>query len=113
MVEMCVGEDDGVDLGRIDGQGIPILRAVLAAALKKSAVDEHFATVDLDERLRPGDRPGSTDEREEHIPVVSPDHCGQQGNRQWLCVANQSLHASMKRASAGLSPTVTRTPSVP
>ena len=61
MVEVSVGEQDGVDLARRDGELIPV--AVLEGAfLEETAVDEEFEAVDLQEMAGTGDILGGAEE---------------------------------------------------
>ena len=64
VVEMGMGEDDGVDAARLDRKRRPILQAQRLEALKQAAVDEKPMIALLDEILRSGDRAGAAEEGE-------------------------------------------------
>ena len=57
MVDVGVGQRDGVDPRGVDGQRIPVPEAQVLQSLVEPAVDEEPASVHLDQELRAGDRP--------------------------------------------------------
>ncbi len=63
VVEVRVGEEDGVDAFGADGEGVPV--AVLELSfLVEAAVDEDFEAVNFDEETRAGDVAGGAEETE-------------------------------------------------
>ena len=57
VVDVGVGQRDGVDLRRVDRQPIPVPESKLLQPLVKTAVDEKLLPTRLDQELRAGDRP--------------------------------------------------------
>ena len=64
MVEVRVGEDDGVDRGGVDRQRLPVALAQLLETLKQPAVDEDAMAVHLEQVLRAGHGAGGAEERQ-------------------------------------------------
>ncbi len=58
MVDVRVGQRDGVDVRGIDGELVPVAEAEGLQALVESAVDEKAPPVALHQELRSGDGPG-------------------------------------------------------
>ncbi len=56
MVQMSVGQDDGIDAGRIDRERLPIPEPQLLESLKQAAIDEHAPAAHLEQVLGPGHR---------------------------------------------------------
>ena len=57
VVDVGVGQRDGVDLRRVDRQPIPVPESKLLQPLVETAVDEELLATRLDQELRAGDRP--------------------------------------------------------
>ena len=63
MIEVCVGQHDNVDVGRLDRQVLPVPFAQLFESLKQSRIDQHPRAVRFDQVFRSGDRTSRTQER--------------------------------------------------
>ena len=66
MVEMCVGQQDRVQLARLEPDRDAVPDHLVWAALEHAAVDEHPGTRGRQEEARPGDGRGATKEMEVH-----------------------------------------------
>ena len=64
VVDVGVGEDDGVDGGGLDGEGVPVLEAVFLGALEEAAIDEDAAAAGFEEVAGAGDGAGGAEEAE-------------------------------------------------
>ena len=62
MIEMRVGEDDGMYRRRLDRERRPVSLAQLLQSLKEPAVHQHARTAVFDEVFRAGDRSCGTQE---------------------------------------------------
>ena len=62
VVHVRVGQDHGVDGGRVDGQRVPVAPPQLLEPLEQPAVDEHAPVAGLDQVLGAGDGAGGTEE---------------------------------------------------
>jgi len=66
VIEVGVGEEDGVDLPRVEGERLPIEVLALTPSLEQAAVKKETESVDLDEVTRAGDRLRRAAERDLH-----------------------------------------------
>ena len=64
VIEVRVGQDDGVDLTRRNREFGPVAEAQLLQPLKQTAVDEDALPAVLEQIFRPGDRAGGTEKRQ-------------------------------------------------
>jgi hypothetical protein len=67
VVEVCVRQDHGVELGRIEGEVFPVHRAQVLVALEQSAVDEQPLLFMSHLGFRSGDGAGGAKEGEVHV----------------------------------------------
>ena len=80
VVEMRVGQDDGVDVVRVDGERLPVAEAEFLESLEEPAVDEHAVTAEIEQVFRPGDRPGSSKKcQRRHGQTIARDLAGPKG----------------------------------
>jgi hypothetical protein len=66
VVEMGVGQEDGVELGRVEGERDPVADRLVRAALEHPAVDEDLSALRGQQELRPGDGRGAAEELDVH-----------------------------------------------
>ena len=83
VVEVGVGEDDGVERRRVDAQRHPVAHRLVGAALEHAAVDEDAGPTRVDEVARAGDRARSAEEGQLHAPIVT--HRAAPGTRVARC----------------------------
>ena len=62
VIEVRMGQDDGVDRGRVDRQRLPVAQPQFLQPLKQAAVDQHAPAIDLEEVLRAGHRTSGAEE---------------------------------------------------
>ena len=72
MIQMGVGENDRVQLGRVVGEGHAIAHHLVRPALEHAAVDEHLGSIGDEEELGAGDGVGSTKEVDFHTRILPP-----------------------------------------
>ncbi len=58
VIKVRMGQDDGVDGGRVDRQRLPVAEPQVLQALKQPAIDEDTPAADLEEVLGAGHRTG-------------------------------------------------------
>jgi hypothetical protein len=75
VVEVGVGEDDRIDLRRIEVGLRPVPQAQLLLALEHPGVDEEPPVPRLQEVLGPGDRPRRPEEDESHASILRSTAC--------------------------------------
>ena len=69
VVDVGMGEDDGVERRRLDRERRPVAQAQVLGSLEHARVDQHLLAVRLDQVTRPRDGAGSPQEREvDHAP---------------------------------------------
>ena len=64
MVEMGVGQNDGIDLAWINREACPVAKPERLETLEQAAIDEQTMIAALDQELRSGDRPGAAQKRQ-------------------------------------------------
>jgi hypothetical protein len=62
VIDMCMGQDDRVDISGRDGKRVPVAQSQLLEPLKKTTVDEEAASSALNQIFRPGDCTGTAQE---------------------------------------------------
>jgi len=60
MVDMRMGEDDRIDIGRIEAEGAVVERFECSRTLEKAAIDEECPLACRQFHARAGDRSGGT-----------------------------------------------------
>ena len=71
MVQVRVGEDDRVELGRLEGERDPVADRLVGAALEHAAVDEHPRSIGRQQELRAGHGGRATQEVDLHACIVT------------------------------------------
>ena len=79
VVEVGVGDDDGVDARRVDGQRFPIEFAEVLDALEQSAVHQDSRAAGLQEMFGAGDRAGCAQAAQSQCLSVPRTHAGSIG----------------------------------
>ena len=74
VVQMGVGEDDGVDVGRWHWQGRPVAQAQRLVALEQAAIDQQALAAVGHQIFGAGDRVGRTEKLELHGPNLAMAH---------------------------------------
>ena len=66
MVQVCVGQDDRIELARVERERDPIPDRLVRAALEHPAVDEHARPFGDEQELGTGDGGRATEEVDLH-----------------------------------------------
>jgi hypothetical protein len=74
VIQVSVGQDDGMYRRRLDGKGLPVSFPEVLEPLKESAVDQNPRTPVFDEVLRTGHRPCCAEERQLSHAKILVDH---------------------------------------
>ncbi len=72
VIQVRVGQDDGVEARRVVGQWHVVAHHLLRAALEHPAIDEHPGTFGGQQELRSGDGVGRPKEVDFHAPILPP-----------------------------------------
>ena len=74
MIEMRMGEDDCVHVGRADRQWMPVARAKILETLEESAIHEYAFAADFEKMFGTGDRSGRAKKSQCHAkyPTCPP-----------------------------------------
>ena len=71
MVEVGVGQQDRIELARVERERDPVADRLVRAALEHPAVDEDPRPVGVEQELGPGDGRGATEEVDVHARMVT------------------------------------------
>ena len=74
VVEVGVGQDDGVERRRVEAQRHVVADRLVGAALEHAAVDEDLGPAGVDEVAGPGHGPRAAEEGQLHAPIVTHPH---------------------------------------
>ena len=75
VVDVRMRQHHCIDVGRGQGQGLPVAQPQLLDALEQPAVDQQLAALVLEQVFRPGDSIGGAKELQSHVGTIM---CGRQ-----------------------------------